>query len=224
MPSIGLIGGTGDLGSALAVHLSKNHTVLLGSRSSEKATTTVAKILSEKKNETHLGTNLKPVENSTAAREADIVIVTVPYSNAVDTIADLSSSFRGNQILISAVAPVMRKDDEYAVDETIGSGVSFAERIRDFLPETVEVAASFQTLPAKVLYKEKDISADVPVATDSTEIYNTVASLILEMKGLRPLHLGRLEQSRELERLTAMLLNIGKRNGLKSPTIKFPSF
>jgi 8-hydroxy-5-deazaflavin:NADPH oxidoreductase len=224
MSSIGLIGGTGDLGSALAVHLSKNHLTLLGSRNPEKATATVTEIVSEKEHESHLKSNLRPVENAFVAREADIIIVTVPHSSAVETIADLSSGFRGNQILITAVAPVVRIGDEYAVDDSIGSGVSFAERIKDFLPESIAVASAFQTLPARILYKEKELSADVLVATDSSDTYAKIASIISEINGLRPLHLGGLVQSRELERLTAMLLNIGKRNGLKSPTVKFPSF
>ncbi len=222
MTRIGIIGGTGDLGSALAVHLSKNHEVMLGSRNSEKAKTTVGDIIAEK-NHDYLNRNLKPVENNIIASECDFLILTVPHSNVLETVRNVAPMFRGNQILVSAAAVVSKKGDEFVVDDD-PSGKSLAQKIREIIPESVKVAAAFQTIPANILYREKEISADVPVAAESVEDYQLVASIVSEIQGLRPLHLGSLQQAGEIERLTVLLLNIAKKNGLKSPTTKFPSF
>jgi len=219
---VGLIGGTGDLGSALAIHLSKKHPVLLGSRNMEKAKSVVDQIVSEKKYD-YLMENLRPSDNSTVVIQCDVLVLTVPHGNALETVSGLASKFRGDQTLISAAASVSKRGEEFTSDQD-DRNYSVAQRIKLTVPSTVNVASAFQTVPANILYREKEISADVPVAADSTEIYDVVASLISEISGLRPLYLGSLDLSGDVERLTALLLNIAKRNKLKSPTIKFPSF
>lgn len=222
MTLVGLIGGTGDLGSALAVHFSKKHVVMLGSRSKEKAISAVQDINREK-NHSYLVKNLRPAENSEVTMLSEFLVLTVPHENAIETIRSLSSKFRGNQVLVSAVASVAKVGDEFTVDDD-GSKESLAQRIKDLLPESVKVAVAFQTVPAGILYRERYISADVPIAAESAETYKIVAPFVSEIEGLRPLFLGSLVQSGEVERLTSLLLNLGMRNGLKSPTLKFPSF
>jgi 8-hydroxy-5-deazaflavin:NADPH oxidoreductase len=219
---IGFVGGTGDLGTALSLQLSKKHEVLLGSRSLEKARTAVELIRSEKGPRDYLEQNLKPCENAQAVSQSEFVIVTVPHENAIETVKSLTNSFRENQILISTVAAVGKAGDEFVPD--FRSGKSFAESILEIVPSTVKVAAAFQTVPAHILYMEREISADVLVTTNERETFEKVASLIRDIEGLRPLYLGTLRLSAEIERLTSLLLNVGKRNKLKSPTLKISSF
>ncbi|MFI5419794.1 MAG: NADPH-dependent F420 reductase [Nitrososphaerales archaeon] len=222
MTRIGFVGGTGDLGTALSLQLSKKHEVLLGSRSLEKARTAVELIRSEKGPRDYLEQNLKPCENAQAVDESEFVIVTVPHENAIETVKNLTTSFKENQILISAVAAVGRAGDEFVPD--FRSGKSFAESILEIVPSSVNVAAAFQTVTAHILYGEREISADVLVTTNERETFEKVASLIRDIEGLRPLYLGTLRLSAELERLTSLLLNVGKRNKLKSPTLRINSF
>ncbi|HYB03740.1 MAG TPA: NAD(P)-binding domain-containing protein [Nitrososphaerales archaeon] len=222
MSVLGLIGGTGDLGYALGYHLSKKNLVLLGSRNLEKAKAAVAEIISEKKNPDS-ERNLEAAENSTVVQTCDVIILTVPHANALETILSLSQRFRDDQILVSAVAAVAKKGDDF-ISEIDASGKSFAQQIKEIVPDSVKVAAAFQTVPANMLYREREMQADVPVATDSIDVYNAVSKIVADIQGLRPLYLGSLQLSGEVERLTALLLNIGKRNGLKSPTLLFPSF
>jgi 8-hydroxy-5-deazaflavin:NADPH oxidoreductase len=195
---------------------------MLGSRSLEKAKSAVDEIISEK-NRDYIKNNLKSAENVSVASGCDILILTVPHENALETVRSLSARFRGNQTLISAVASVTKKGEEFTSSNG-SNGMSYAQKINEVVPGSVKVAAAFQTVPANILYREKEISADVPVVTNEPETYHKVASIVSEIDGLRPLYLGSLRLSGEVERLTALLLNIGKRNGLKSPTISFPSF
>ena len=223
MTTIGLVGGTGDLGTALAVHLSKTYDVILGSRSEGKAKTAVADIIKEKGNRDYFQSHLKPADNQTAVRDSDIVFLTVPYDNAFETIQNLSTLLRSNQILISTAASVSKSGEDFVPDfpET---GKSVSEKIFDLLGGRVEVAAAFQTVPANRLYKEAQLSSDVLIAASNNEAYQRVADVVKTIEGLRPLYAGSLTVSAEVERLTSLLLNLAKRNGLKSPSIKISSF
>ena len=222
MKTVGLLGGTGDLGTALAIHLAKHDDrSLLGSREKTKAEATIRDILSEKGEKEHLKTHLVASDNNEVVRSCDFVIATVPHDKAIDTIKHLSDSFRGNQILISAVAPITKSGDEFIPDL---AGSSISEQIKQLVPKSVKVATAFQTVPANVLYKERAISSDVLVACDEPETYAAVAELVSRIEGLRPLYLGSLRLSRYIEYLTSMILNIGVKNKLKSPTPKFNSF
>jgi 8-hydroxy-5-deazaflavin:NADPH oxidoreductase len=218
---IGIIGGTGDLGSALAVHLARHYKVVIGSRQKSKAESAISQILSDKGERDYLKENLEAGENRAAVARCDFLIETVPHSTVLESIRQLAPFFRGNQVLVSAAAVVVKSDDEFHSD--LG-GSSITQQIQHLLPESINVATAFQTVPANILYKEKPISADVLVACDNKETYPKVAEVVSSISGLRPLYAGSLKQSGPIEGLTAMLLNVAINNRLKSPTLKLNSF
>lgn len=223
MTTIGIVGGTGDLGPALAIHLARKQEVLLGSRIKSKAESVIKDILREKAGRDYLEEHLRPADNHEVASLCDMILLTVPHEHAVHTVEGLASNLGGDKILISAVAPVRRSGDEFRVDFA-SEGKSISQEIANVVPQSVRVATAFQTVPANVLYKEKPIASDVLVATDEYQVYQQVATVVSRIEGLRPLYLGSLSLSGEIERMTALLLNIGIRNRLKSPTPKFNSF
>jgi len=222
MSVLGIVGGTGDLGNALALHFAKKHEVILGSRNFEKAMSSVVSIRREKGQRDYLEQNLRPAQNEEVVQKSDIVIVAVPHETSIETIKGLAGQFRGNQILVSAVASVSKTGDEFVANFDFGK--SFAQLFSEALPSSVKVASAFQTVPANVLYKEREINADVLVAANEIEVYEMVRDLIVEIEGLRPLYLGTLNLSGDIERLTSLLLNAAKKNKLRSPTLKFNSF
>ncbi len=222
MFSIGLIGGTGDLGSALAIHLSKKYeTVAIGSRNIEKARESLKTIIEEKGARRYLLDHLKPASNREVVSSSDIVIVTIPHENAVNMIRDLATHFRGDQVLVSAVATLTKVGTQFFSGR---GSESIAKQMKIVLPSGVQVASAFQTLPAAILYKERQISADVLVCAESSQTYEKVAQLVSSVDGLRPLYLGDLDLAGDLEGLTALILNIAIKNRLKSPTLKINSF
>jgi 8-hydroxy-5-deazaflavin:NADPH oxidoreductase len=223
MQTIGFIGGTGDLGTGIAIHLAKDYEILLGSRSIEKARATVNTILTEKGKRDYFERNLKPEENKKVVETCRIILLTVPHENAIETVKGLSGSFAGDQILISAVAPVVKVGKEF-LSQVDSSAKSVSQQIADLLPKSVKVATAFQSVPAHILYEERPISSDVLVTCDEIETYQKVAEIVSKIEGLRPLYLGTLNLSGEVERLTALVLNIAIKNKLKSPTPKFNSF
>jgi NADPH-dependent F420 reductase len=220
---IGLIGGTGELGTALAVHFAKESSVLLGSRDVQKSKSVVEKILNDKSYDQRLRSNLTPSDNFTVVAECEIVILTVPAEVAIGTVEQLREGFRKDQILVSSVAPVEKTESGF-VSRFDSRGRCISQQISDVLPKTIRVATALQTVPAHILYEERPISADVLVSCNDLTTYRSVATLVTMLPGLRPLYLGTLDYSGEIERITALLLNVAKKNRLKSPTLKFSSF
>jgi 8-hydroxy-5-deazaflavin:NADPH oxidoreductase len=219
MQTIGLVGGTGDLGRALAVHLCKKYKVKLGSRTISRAQAAVTEILQDKKGGSELRQNLLPVSNNEAVSDSELAFLTVPYESALETVKSLTTEFQRGQTLISCAAQVSKRGKEFFGE----SAVSLSKQIQDVVPQC-EVATGFQTVPAVVLYKEATISSDVFIACNEEGTFRKVAEVVLTINGLRPLYVGTLEHAGQLESLTALLLNVGLRNRLKSPTFKIHSF
>ena len=221
MRTIGLIGGTGDLGSALAIHLAKKYdAVIIGSRNKSKAESTVLQIIEQKKGRTGLDSKLIAASNEDTINKSDNLILTVPYGSALATVKDLSRNFKDNQLLISAVASIAKKGKEFV---SLVEAHSVSRYIQETLPR-VRVASAFQTVPAGILFRERTIEADVFVSCDSEGTFSEVAEIVSSIDGLRPLYAGTLETSWQVEGLTALLLNLSIYNKLKNPTFKIHSF
>ena len=220
MQTVGILGGTGVLGKAIAVSVFQNYEkVLIGSRSIDRARSVVEEIITEKNG---LQDSLLASTNEQVASNADIIIASLPHRGTISTIELLYPNFKGNQLLISAVAPVEKSGNEF-YSPSNDQDKSISQQISDIVGDKAEVATAFQTIPAKMLYSGKEISADVPVCCKK-EVYRYAAEVVNQIKGLRPLYVGGLNQSKQIEGLTSFLLNIAMGNKLKSPTIKINSF
>jgi NADPH-dependent F420 reductase len=220
LTTIGILGGTGDLGSALAYRLARNNErILVGSRKKEKAVDAVRKIVSEKKDE-NLNRRIFPAENEEVASNANVVIAAVPHIGALESIKSLAPHFVGDQLFISAIAPVEKIGNSFR--NPFPTAVS--EEIRTILPQSIKISTAFQTIPATELYRGAKLDADVLVCSENSATFSRAAAVISSIDGLRALHVGDLGVSWEIESLTSILLNIGMRNKMHSPTFKVLSF
>ena len=79
-PSIGIVGGTGDLGRGLALRLAKaGHVVLVGSRKPEQAVEAAEALTAELASRGVAHQPIEGLDNVSAAERGDIVFVTVPF-------------------------------------------------------------------------------------------------------------------------------------------------
>ena len=79
--TIAILGGTGDLGTGLAIRWSKaGHKIVIGSRTLEKAQTAVAAL-----QEISPETPAEAMENLDAAAAGEIVVLTVPAEHQIST-------------------------------------------------------------------------------------------------------------------------------------------
>ncbi len=193
---IAVVGGTGKLGAAIARRLAKaGRSVVIGSRSAESATAKAAE----------LGFGLTGKSNPDAARDADIIIVTVPFDAQDATLADIRPHVAGKLVVDTTVPLVPPK----VMRVQLPAEGSAAERTRIALGEGVRVASGFHSVAAHKLITDKDVDCDVLVFGDDKADRQIVVGLADAM-GLRGLHGGALVNSAAAEALTSVLIFLNK--------------
>ncbi len=214
---IAILGGTGDLGKGLALRWSHSHEVIVGSRSAEKA----RRLAEEYEREAKAfwrEANITGLENERAIREADVVVISIPHEHVPGYLEKVGPLFEEGQVVISPIVPFERKGDVFVYTPYEG-GLSAAELIARKVASPV--VSAFHTVPAKKLAKlDKALDYDVLLASDDEEAAKKVAGLISEIRDLRPLYAGPLRLSYHIEALLPVILNVGMRNGIRSPSIK----
>ncbi|MBM4406723.1 MAG: NADPH-dependent F420 reductase [Chloroflexi bacterium] len=201
--TIAFIGGTGPEGLGLAVRFAHaGDTVIIGSRKIERAQEAAETI---KKSVPHA--KAQGMENDAAARAADIVMITVPFSGQKDTLEQLREAI-GEKIVVDTVVPLQfEKGKIRALILEEGSATQQAQKL---LPNA-KVVGAFHNLSAHDLAKvDHDMGSDVVVCGDHPEAKKTVMALAHKIKGVRAVDAGGLETARYIEDITALLLNINK--------------
>ena len=188
---IGISGGTGREGQGLAARWSSSHTVILGSRSPERAQEAAAKLGVEG------GSNEE-------ACDADIVVLAVPYSAHASTLVALQSSLTG-RILVDITVP-LRPPKVSTVH--LPEGQSAALEAQALLPESTVVSTLHHVSSAHLA--SGHIACDVLVCCDDRAVREQVMLLIEEL-GVRALDAGGLRNSIALEALTPVLIHMNKR-------------
>jgi NADPH-dependent F420 reductase len=202
---VGILGGTGPAGRALAARLaSVGVDVVVGSRSAERAATTCEEI---RKRWPDQQMWLEPGENDLAAG-AHLVVVATPWDAAASTAASVAAELAG-KVVISMGNALSATDGELrAVIPPLGS---VAAGVQDAVPEAL-VSAAFQHLPARTLGDlSGPIVGDVLICSDSQQALEATADLVRQIPSLRPLHAGSLATASAVEAFTAVLLGVNKR-------------
>src|SRR5512141_178205 len=142
LPILAILGGTGKEGPGLALRwASAGYTILIGSRQANKALATAVEL-----NEKLGAERVSGMENSAAAREADICVLTVVQSAHQAALEGLKDALQG-KILVDAAARVDFRDPRPPAPP------SAARQAQDILGAGVRVVAAFQNVPAHVLKK-----------------------------------------------------------------------
>ncbi|MCY4056577.1 MAG: NADPH-dependent F420 reductase [Gammaproteobacteria bacterium] len=209
--TIAILGGTGDLGTGLAIRWSKaGHRIVIGSRTLEKARNAVAnlkKISPE--------TPADAMENKDAATAGDIVVLTVPAEHQVSTLQTVRDGLAG-KILIDVTVPLV--PPKVGTVQLPGAG-SAGKRAQDFLGDEVMVVTAFQNVAAHLLQEDVAIECDVLVAGNKRAARDKVIELA-EEAGMRAWHAGPIENSAAAEALTSILIQINRRHGISHSGIK----
>lgn len=209
--TIAILGGTGDLGTGLAIRWSKaGHRIVIGSRTLEKARNAVAnlkKISPE--------TPADAMENPDAAAAGDIVVLTVPAEHQVSTLETVRAGLAG-KILIDVTVPLVPPRVGTVQLPQAGSA---GKRAQDFLGDAVMVVTAFQNIAAHLLQEEVAIECDVLVAGNKRAARDKVIELA-EEAGMRAWHAGPIENSAAAEALTSILIQINRRHEISHSGIK----
>ena len=208
--AIAIIGGTGDQGFGLALRWAKaGEHIIIGSRRKEKAEAAAAR-LREILGET---VKVEGLENSDAAAKADIVVLTVPFFAQVNIIKSIRKSLKKNCIFIDVTVPLASAAIGGEPTQTLGVWQgSAAELSKHLLPKTVKVVGAFKEISAEALQDiNSPVDSDTIICSDDDEAKKVVMELAEKIPGVRAIDGGKLENSRIIEQLTALLIGINIR-------------
>ena len=208
LPTIPIIGGTGALGAGLATRWAQaGAPIVLGSRSAQRAEEAAAKL-----REKVPGADVRGLENGEAARQAEIVFLTVPFRAQSENLNNLRDALQPGQILVDCTVPLAAAVSGKA---TRSLGVwqgSAAQQAQEMVPDGVTVVAALHTVGAPTLADPAaKLDEDVLVCADRKADKARVARLIELIPGLRPVNAGALEMARIVEQLTPLLISVNTR-------------
>jgi NADPH-dependent F420 reductase len=202
---VGVLGGTGPAGTALAARLaSVGYGVVIGSRSAERAEEKAAAIRAEWP---QLSLPLHGGSNEDAAA-CDIVVIATPWDSAATTAREHSAALNG-KVVISMANALVRVGHEF--QPLVPPRGSVAAHVQAAVPGC-RVVAAFHHLPAKELSHLGDpIDSDVLICSDDADALNVVSHMVRLIPGCRPLDSGELSNATAIEAFTAVLLQLNVR-------------
>jgi NADPH-dependent F420 reductase len=199
---IGILGGTGPAGSALAARLaSVGFEIVVGSRSKYRAMEAVDKLL-----ERWPGRQLRiSAADNAAAADAEVVVVATPWDGATQTAASVEDKLRG-KVVVSMANALTRIGKEF--QPLVPPRGSVAASIQAAAPEC-RLAAALHHVPAKELGDlDQPIESDVLICSDHRSAVELTSEIVGKIPNIRPLDAGELAMATPIESFTAVLLQL----------------
>lgn len=202
LPTLAIAGGTGALGTGLAMRwAAAGYPVIVGSRSSDRAAEAAQALAAN-----NGAAPVRGMDNAGAAEAADIIVITVPFAGH-DRILDEIRPAAAGKIVVDTTVPLV--PPKVATVQMPPQGCA-AVAAQQRLGEDVKVVSAFQNVAAHKLQTGGPVECDVLVCGNDKEARQTVIGLA-EAIGLRGLDAGPLANSVAAESLTSVLIGINKR-------------
>lgn len=211
---IAIIGGTGKEGKGLAYRwVQAGYDVIIGSRNFDKAKQAVEDL--NKMIPAERVSNISGKVNNDAAREGDIIVITIPYKFHEDILKQLQPIVKGKIVLDVTVPLIPPKVSTVHIPKN-GSAALTAQRI---LGDEVKVISAFQNISFELLLSNEPIDCDVLVC-GKDKIARELGVRLVNDAGLIGWDAGPLENSIVAEGLTSILIRINKKYDSKSAGIR----
>lgn len=198
--SLAIIGGTGIQGTALAARFARAGVpVILGSRDAARGAT-AAQALNQQ-----LGlTNISGTSNREAARQGDIVLLSIPYEGMQPILEDLRDAVE-NKIVINIASAL---DPEKRTRARVPASGSITAEIQNFFGERARVVAAFQNIsPEKLSSSDAKIDSDVLVCGGNKDARERVIAMC-KQAGMDAFDAGMIQNAVAVETLTAVLIAV----------------
>jgi len=207
--SIAILGGTGPAGTGLALRWARaGEAIIIGSRDAQRAQKVAATIAEKAGPET----NVSGMENSAACAAADLLVLTVPFESQAALLRQLKPAISEGSILVDATVPLAASVGGRA-SRTLGVWQgSAAQQAAELVPEGVSVVSAFHNVSADLLNGDAPLDCDVIVCSDDPDAAQLIRLLAGKIPGVRALDGGKLENSRIVEQITALLIGLNIRH------------
>jgi 8-hydroxy-5-deazaflavin:NADPH oxidoreductase len=215
---IAILGGTGPEGSGLANRLARaGEHIVIGSRDASRARETAKQLRAE------IGATaqIEGADNSAAAAQCDVAVLTLPFSGQAALLKQLKSVWKPGTIVIDTTVPLAATIGG-SPTRTIGVWQgSAAQAAAELLPAGISIAAAFHNLSAELLAGDATVDCDVLVCSDDDKAKQVAIELATKIPGVRALNGGKLENARIVESITAVLIGLNIRYKVHTAGIRF---
>jgi 8-hydroxy-5-deazaflavin:NADPH oxidoreductase len=219
---VGIIGGTGGMGKGFAIRWCKDHQVVIGSRDAERASTSAQEYTQLAKDAFgEIGGNISGADNTSVAKEADVLVLSIPYENIDSVCSELLPEINDNCVVISPIVPMTKTDTGFECVAIKENKPFSHQTVEKHMKDKTKLVSAFHVISEKKLVNPTlKLDYDIFVAGDNKESVEVVNGLINEIEGLRPIYLGPGTLAYLVEMSTPLLLNAMIRNKMKNPGIK----
>src|ERR1700722_18056069 len=206
---IAIIGGTGPAGMGIALRWARaGETIIIGSRDVQRAEQAAATIQEKVGSQAQVS----GMENAAACAAADVLMLTVPFEGQAALLKQLKPAMTEGSILIDATVPLAASVGGRA-SRTLGVWQgSAAQQAAELVPRNVSVVAAFHNLSAELLNGDAALDCDVIVCSDDPDASQLTRQLAAKIPGVRAIDGGKLENSRIVEQITALLIGLNIRH------------
>jgi 8-hydroxy-5-deazaflavin:NADPH oxidoreductase len=202
---IGILGGTGPAGSALAARLaSVGFDVVIGSRSRDRGLEAAAKLLQRWPDR---DLSLSADENAGAA-QAEVVVIATPWDGASQTALSVADQL-DDKVVICMANALIRIGHEF--EPLVPPRGSVAAHVQAAVPHC-RLAAALHHVPARELGDlDGPVESDVLICSDHPTATAATAAIVAKVPNMRPLDAGELSMATPIESFTAVLLQLNDR-------------
>lgn len=203
-----IVGGTGNLGSALALRLgAPGVKIIIGSRDAEKAKNAVATLLPQLRAGELVGKT-----NREAVKDADFVVIAVPYEGHAQMVSDLKGQL-GGKIVIDTVVPLNK------VKPFVPAAGSALQEAQQIVGDEAPVIGALHNISAVDLGDVESPLGDVLVCGDSAEAKLKVMEIIQRI-GANAFDGGPASNAYVIEGLTGVIIHLNRKYKSKHGSIK----
>ena len=197
--NVAIVGGTGNLGSALALRLgAPGVKVIIGSRDAQKAQTVVETL----KPKMRAG-ELQGMTNQQAVQDANFVVIAVPYEGQAQMIQDLKGQVAG-KIIIDAVVPLKK------VKPFVPPAGSALQEAQQILGDEAPVIGALHNISAVDLGDVESSLGDVLVCGDDADAKQKVMDIIRRI-GARAFDGGPASNAYVIEGITGVIIYLNRK-------------
>ncbi len=206
--SIAIVGGTGNLGSALALRLgAPGVKVIIGSRDAQKAQNAVATLKPRMRAGELVGTT-----NREAVEQGKFVVIAVPYEGHAQMVQDLKGQLAG-KIVVDAVVPLKK------VKPFVPPAGSALQEAQEIIGAEAPVIGALHNISAVDLSEIDAPLGDVLVCGDNEDAKQKVMEIIRRI-GARAFDGGPASNAYVIEGLTGVIIYLNRKYKSKHGSIK----
>jgi 8-hydroxy-5-deazaflavin:NADPH oxidoreductase len=206
--TVAIVGGTGNLGGALAVRLSAPGVkIIIGSRDAEKAKKAVETLKPNLRAGEIVGTT-----NREAVKDANFVVIAVPYEGHAQMVSDLKGQLAG-KIVIDSVVPLNK------VKPFVPAAGSALQEAQQLLGDEAPVIGALHNISALDLSDLESPLGDVLVCGDNAAAKQRVIEIVQHI-GATAYDGGPASNAYVIEGLTGVIIYLNRKYKSKHGTVK----